>query len=182
MRLIQVYGERPGRTLCMDKLHGELAWLDPACDTRFARSIADELMSRGNPVFCVWSGKRLDQRSLDIDHCFPWVVWPCGDLWNLLPSSRQVNQRLKRDRLVDVATLASARDRITDWWARGYARSPSPPVADRFVREAVATLSVERVDDEERLFEIFAGVEWQRMRRRNDQRLEEWSGLGLAGA
>jgi hypothetical protein len=56
-----------------------------------------------------------------------------------------------------------------------------PPVADRFVREAVATLSVQLAGDEERLFdEIYAGVEWQRMRLRNDQRLEEWSGLGLA--
>ena len=45
------------------------------------------------------------------------------------------------------------------------------------------TLSVEHGDDEEHLFdEIYAGVEWQRMRLRNDQRLEEWSGLGLAGA
>jgi hypothetical protein len=94
-----------------------------------------------------------------------------------------VNQRLKRDRLVDVATLASARDRITDWWTRGYARALSRPVADRFVREAVATLSVDRPGDEARLLdEIYAGVEWQRMRLSNDQRLEEWSGLGLADA
>ena len=57
------------------------------------------------------------------------------------------------------------------------------PVADRFVREAVATLSVERADDEERLLdEIYAGVEWQRVRLRNDQRLEEWSGVAPAEA
>ena len=29
--------------------------------------------------------------------------------------------------------------------------------------------------------EMYAGVEWQRMRLRNDQRLEAWSGVGLAG-
>ena len=46
-----------------------------------------------------------------------------------------------------------ARDRITDWWARGYARSPSPPVADRFVREAVTALSVTKVGDEDRLLD-----------------------------
>jgi SAM-dependent methyltransferase len=182
-RLMQGYGERQGRTISMDELHRALAWLDPLRDTRLARSLADDLMNRGEPVFCVWSGKRLDQRTLDVDHCFPWVVWPCGDLWNLLPSSRQVNQRLKRDRLVDVATLASARDRIADWWARGYARAPSRPVNDRFVREAVATLSVDRPGDEARLLdEIYAGVEWQRMRLRNDQRVDEWSGMAPADA
>jgi hypothetical protein len=42
---------------------------------------------------------------------FPWVAWPCGDLWNLLPSNRHVNQRLKRDRLVAAETLAGAHDR-----------------------------------------------------------------------
>jgi hypothetical protein len=182
-RLMQGYGERQGRTISMDELHRALVWLDPLRDTRLARSLADDLMNRGESVFCVWSGKRLDQRTLDVDHCFPWVAWPCGDLWNLLPSSRQVNQRLKRDRLVDVATLASARDRIADWWARGYARAPSRPVNDRFVREAVATLSVDRPGDEARLLdEIYAGVEWQRMRLRNDQRLDEWSGVAPADA
>jgi hypothetical protein len=54
-------------------------------------SVAHDLMGSGEAVFCVWSGERLDQRSLDVDHCFPWVAWPCGDLWNLLPPSRRVN-------------------------------------------------------------------------------------------
>ena len=54
------------------------------------------------------------------------------------------------------------------------------PVADRFVREAVATLSVEGPDDEARLLEeVYAGVEWQRMRLRSDQRLDEWFGVDL---
>jgi hypothetical protein len=97
--------------------------------------------------------------------------------------SRRVNQRLKRDRLVDFVTLASAHERITDWWRRGYARARARPVADRFAREAAATLSVTKVDDVDRLLdEIYAGVEWQRMRLRHDQQLEEWCGVGAAGA
>jgi SAM-dependent methyltransferase len=71
-RLMQGYGERQGRTISMDELHRALAWLDLLRDTRLARSLADDLMNRGEPVFCVWSGKRLDQRNLDVDHCFPW--------------------------------------------------------------------------------------------------------------
>jgi hypothetical protein len=89
---------------------------------------------------------------------------------------------LKRDRLVDFVTLASAQEQITNWWRRGYARAQSRPVADRFAREAVATLSVTRVDDEDRLLdEIYTGVEWQRLRLRHDQQLEEWCGIHPAG-
>jgi SAM-dependent methyltransferase len=84
-RLMQSYGERQGRTLSMDELHRQLTWLDPARDTTLAQSIARDLMNSGDPVICVWSGEPLNQRSLDIDHCFPWAAWPCGDLWNLLP-------------------------------------------------------------------------------------------------
>ena len=111
-------------------------------------------------------------------------LWRDGDVPTIKeavqipPEQKTIRHMVKRDRLVDVATLASARDRIADWWARGYARAPSRPVNDRFVREAVATLSVDRPGDDARLLdEIYAGVEWQRMRLRNDQRLDEWSGV-----
>jgi hypothetical protein len=77
---MQGYGERQGRTLSMDELNRELAWLDPARDTSLAQSIARDLLSRGEPVSCVWSGEPLSDRTLDIDHCFPWAAWPCGDL------------------------------------------------------------------------------------------------------
>jgi hypothetical protein len=51
------------------------------------------------------------------------------------------------------------------------------PIAERFVREAGATLAVSRVgDDALPLDEVFAGVEYQRMRLRHDQGLEEWAG------
>ena len=131
-------------------------------------------------MFCVWSGKRLDERNLDIDHCFPWVAWPCGDLWNLLSSTRRVNQTLKRDQLVDAATLAGAHDRIIDWWQRGYRTASPPRIAERFAREATATLFVSQADEGNGLLDdVFSGVEYQRMRLRHDQKLEEWSGLQL---
>jgi hypothetical protein len=173
-RLMQDFRERQGRSLSMDQLYRELTWLDPVRDTKLVRPIAETLLGGGEPVYCVWSGKRLDQRTLDVDYCFPWVAWPCGDLWNLLPASRHVNQRLKRDRLVDAATLASARDRILDWWIRGYRRADGRPIAERFVREAASTLAVAPPwNDPQLLDEAFAGVEYQRMRLRHDQRLEE---------
>jgi SAM-dependent methyltransferase len=176
-RLMQGYGVGQGRPLSMDELHQALTWLDPVRDTRLARTIASDLLGHGKQLFCVWSGRRLDERSLDIDHCFPWIAWPCGDLWNLLPAHRVVNQRLKRDRLVDAAALAGARDRIMDWWAKGYQEAAAHPVAERFVREAAATLAVALPETDAKLLDdVFTGVEYQRMRLRHDQRLEEWPG------
>ena len=55
----------------MDELYQSLTWLDLDRDTRLARTIAAELLDSGERVYCAWSGKRLDERSLDIDHCFP---------------------------------------------------------------------------------------------------------------
>ena len=48
---------------------------------------------------CIWTEKKLNQDDLDIDHCLPWSVWPCSNLWNLMPTHRTVNQKQKKDLL-----------------------------------------------------------------------------------
>ena len=40
-------------------------------DVRVARELALDLLKRDR-LFCVWTGKKLKEDSLDIDHCFPW--------------------------------------------------------------------------------------------------------------
>jgi hypothetical protein len=95
-----------------------LTWIDPTRDTELARSVARRLFKEGRRVHCVWTGARLNIDRLDIDHCLPWSAWPCGDLWNLLPASRHVNQHLKRDRLPSAAVLAAAQDKLAEWWDR----------------------------------------------------------------
>jgi hypothetical protein len=75
-----------------------MQWIDPKRDVKVTRELALELLGQGQ-LLCVWTGQRLTRRSLDIDHCFPWSAWPCGDLWNLLPADRATNQNLKADRL-----------------------------------------------------------------------------------
>ena len=69
---------------------------------------------------CVWSDQPLNPNTLDIDHMFPWTVWPCGNLWNLLPAHRRVNQRLKRDRLPSASTMSRGEARIMGWWEQAY--------------------------------------------------------------
>jgi hypothetical protein len=102
---------------------------------------------------------------------FPWTAWPCGDLWNLVPAHREVNQRFKRDRLPSATTLFRAEGRIVGWWEGAYLRSGGSNLADQFVQEARASLpafSTNAAGD------IFASVCLQRIRLRHDQQIPEW--------
>ncbi|WP_365973950.1 hypothetical protein [Sphingomonas sp.] len=76
--------------------------------------------------------------ALDIDHCLPWSAWPCGDLWNLMPANRRVNQHQKRDRLPSQPMLAQSRSRILGWWDAAWSHNEALHV--RFLREAAAAL------------------------------------------
>ena len=99
-----------------------------------------------------------------------------GDLWNLLPASPRVNQHLKRDRLPSAPALAGARENIIAWWENAWL--PDPALRARFEQETVAALPVATgatTDD------VFAGVEWRRLRLRQDQQLQEWAGVQRSG-
>ena len=170
-RLIRSYAERMGRVVTAQDTDAALRWLDPARDTLLARNVAQRLIDRGQAVACVWTGRALSARDLDIDHCLPWSAWPCGDLWNLLPAARRVNQHMKRDRLPSAAALASARPQILTWWTSAWEADPA--LGPRFHREAAAALAVASAADPE---ELFAGLEWRRLRLWQDQQVQEWAG------
>jgi len=177
-RLVRAYGERMSRPVALGEVEAQLAWLDPARDTLLARSVAKRLLDRGHPITCVWTGTRLEagRNRLDIDHCLPWSAWPCGDLWNLLPASPRVNQHLKRDRLPSAAALATAREEIVGWWEVAWRSDPA--LGSRFEREAAAALPVNTGSSSE---DIFAALEWRRLRLRQDQQVQEWNGARSAG-
>src|SRR5690606_12590916 len=100
-------------------LAAAMVWDDPSRDVAVARQQAIRL-SNERQLFCVWSGRRLTGPSLDLDHCFPWSAWPCGDLWNLLPAHRTVNQQEKRARLPSDRLLRTAGARMIEWWESAY--------------------------------------------------------------
>lgn len=170
-RIMRSYAWRDGREIPPGQAEVALQWLDPVRDTGFARQTVQRLMAKGDAVECVWTGTRLRFESADIDHCLPWSAWPCGDLWNLLPASRRVNQHLKRDRLPSASALEAARPRIVTWWERAW--SDDPATHTRFRREVAAVLPVVAADD---LADVFSGLEWRRLRLRQDQQVEEWMG------
>ena len=121
--------------------------------------------------------EKLKLHTLDIDHCFPWTAWPCGDLWNLLPAHRRVNQHQKRDRLPSEDALRRSRDAIVGWWSAGYLTGVDAVLPLRFGEEARASLpalggtgELPGADD------VFTAMGLQRLRLRQDQQVPEWTG------
>ena len=84
-RLMRGYADRQGRRLDEARIAAAMTWADPKRDVAVPQIIVGDLLRAGQTVRCVWSGIELTPKNLDIDHALPWSVWPCGDLWNLMP-------------------------------------------------------------------------------------------------
>ena len=174
IRLTKRYAERQEREIDDARLAAAMTWSDPDRDVKEARREAERLLATGD-LTCVWSGRRLSAGRFDIDHCFPWAIWPCGDLWNLMPVHRRINQHEKRDRLPGDRILRSAQERILTWWNSAYRDRTRPVLAERFTMEAAASLpgitsSTPHLDD------VYSALSLQRMRLRQNQQVPEWNG------
>ncbi|WP_426111334.1 methyltransferase domain-containing protein [Massilia sp. PWRC2] len=168
VRLIASYdgGARPDIGPLANSL---LAWVDPARDTSFARAAVERMRADGKPVYCVWSGARLlDQ--YDIDHCFPFSAWPCGDAWNLMPASKQINMQ-KSDRLVTQAALERASDSIATWWHSAFLEQEDGK-RRQFFLEASQTLPI--LTSSPAPADVIDAMQMHRIRLANDQGLRPW--------
>ena len=175
VRLMQGYAATQGRVLEPGVVAMAMTWSDPVRDVALPRARALALMEDGTAVHYVWSGKHLGPDTLDIDHCLPWSAWPCGDLWNLLPSHRRVNQNSKRDRLPSVETLQRAEPAIADWWAEAYLRPGNAMLPMRFASEARASLPGLPSLGVAGSPEVRTAIALQRTRLRQDQGIPEWT-------
>lgn len=173
VRLSLRYGKTQNRTIDEGSLRTAMAWVEPTRDVDDVRRRAFDMLEAKQKLYCVWTGRALHRDSLDIDHCFPWSAWPCGDLWNLMPSSRTVNQHQKRDLLPNDATLRNAKDRVMEWWDAGYCAEPAE-LRDRFRLEATARLPA--VGSAADLDDVFVALGLQRLRLSTDQQIPEWGG------
>jgi hypothetical protein len=171
-RLMRDYAKGQQRQLAEETIISAMRWTDPQRDVSRVRGIAVVCMETVG-LRCAWTDRPLSQKTLDIDHMFPWAVWPCGDLWNLLPTHREVNQRLKRDRLPSASTLFRAEERITGWWDRAYLSRADTHLPDQFSQEARASLPGLESNTPGN---VFASVALQRIRLHHDQQVPEWEG------
>jgi SAM-dependent methyltransferase len=176
-RLMADYAQRMGQVLDLGQAARAMTWSDPERDVALPRRIALQQMGQEQPLHCVWTGRLLAPDSLDMDHLFPWSAWPCGDLWNLLPAHRLVNQRLKRDRLPSALTLSRAEAPILAWWRSAYLAAAPNLLAERFAQEAAASLAGLAVSGlgGDPPAAVFAAVGLQRLRLQHDQQVPEWT-------
>ena len=172
-RLTRAYADRMGLVIGPGAVEAALAWVEPERTTSFGRDLVRKLIDRGDDVRCVWTAERLRNRSYDVDHCLPWSVWPCGDLWNLMPAQPRVNRHDKRDRLPSAAAMASAKEGIINWWELAYFGDEA--LRPRFMREAAAALPL----GDGSVDAVYDALDWRRLRLRQDQQVPEWTPLTI---
>lgn len=177
MRLMEDYLDRQGAEADPRVMIRAMKWSDPARDVSLVKKICQPFLN-GNRLYCIWSGKRLTEKTFEVDHCFPWAAWPCDDLWNLFPSHRTVNHQ-KSARLPSARALLKASDRMMEWWSDAYSMSENLPLKKRFFLEARGTLPIEKVSGEFSdmllpLEKILEGMSLKRLSLRTDQGIEEW--------
>jgi SAM-dependent methyltransferase len=146
-----------------------LTWADPERDTRVAREAVARVRAAGKAVYCVWSGQRL-RDDYDIDHCFPFSAWPCGDAWNLMPASKPINNQ-KSNRLVTQGALERASDYITNWWGDAFLAG-GDDVRRRFFLEAGQTLPL--LIEHPAASDVIDAMKVHRIRLAKDQGLRPW--------
>jgi len=174
LRLTKEYAARQGSEVSAEVVLNALRWTEPERDTNLVRGLTARRLAAGQSVSCVWSGRDLAAERFDIDHCLPWSAWACGDLWNLLPAARVVNQRQKRDRIISASVLNEAKPRIMAWWQDGYLAA-SPVLRARFTEEARTTLPIGR-DGGLDLEDLFQALDFRRLRLRQETQMAEWAG------
>ena len=168
VRLMESYAGQLGPALGQTA-YSLLAWADPERDTSFARAAVERLRSQHKSIYCVWSGQRL-RDDYDIDHCFPFAAWPCGDAWNLMPASKRVNIE-KSNRLVTQTALEQASERITQWWEEAFL-SAGTDARHRFFLEAGQTLPMLEAGTSPA--DLIDAMKVQRIRLAKDQGLRSW--------
>lgn len=170
VRLMEGYAGA-GQTNVRQLAHSLLAWADPERDTHIARDAVTRLRAAGKSVFCVWSGQRL-RDDYDIDHCFPFAAWPCGDAWNLMPASRKINNQ-KSNRLVTRSALERASECITNWWGDAFLTG-SDDSRSQFFIEAAQTLPLLIERPTPTPTDIIDAMKMHRIRLAKDQGLRPW--------
>jgi len=147
-----------------------LQWLEPIRNTTEVRQLISEMQNNGNKIYCVWTGKKLDNK-YEVDHCFPFSRWQNNDLWNLLPSSEKANGK-KSDKLPTLELLDDSKERIINWWGQSYLESDL--LKHRFHQQAECSLPL--IDESSDLETIYSGMEYQRTRLKQLLQLQDWNG------
>ena len=119
---------------------------DPERDVKGAKDI----YKKEKTLYCVWTNSAL--KEYDIDHVIPYSLWKNNDLWNLMPSRRDINNR-KRDKIPTSALIRRQKDSIIYYWQLLKSKSEN-----RFIYETeklCGTSIFKKINWENELFYVF---------------------------
>jgi len=151
-----------------------MQWDEGIRDTSTVRNRINTIQNASELIHCVWSNSRLKNKDYHVDHCFPWSRWANNDLWNLMPTTKNINLR-KSEKLPSASIIESSTKRILNWRDIGYTNSN---LKEQFFIEAYSALP--GLDsNEQSLMNIFDAMKHQRNRLRVNQQLVEWGVLIL---
>lgn len=75
-----------------------------------------KLLLEKHSLECVWSGRPiLESAESNIDHVIPFAIWHNNDLWNLLPSHKNINST-KSDKIPSSRLINKRKDIIIFYW------------------------------------------------------------------
>ena len=166
-QIMMAYHRKQGETVGLGELHEALAWKSDLRSTSEVRSIIETLRAENTAPDCVWTGDSLARKKYEVDHCFPYANWYNNDLWNLMPATETANGK-KSNKLPAGELLLDAKDRILEWWERGYMSNHHEA---RFYTEATASLPGIQ---NRTLGDVFEGVIRQRLHLKHEQQMPEW--------
>ena len=164
--LMQSYIKNTSAPLSKADLLSALSWEDPRRTTTRVRNRVNELLQTDS-VNCCWSGKNLKAENYAVDHAMPFARWPNNDLWNLLPTKKQINAN-KSDKLPSALRMFNSKEDIQHWWQQAWSHSTE----EFFIQ---ANLSLPNLKASNRSFsDVFEAMTMQRDRIKDFQQLEEW--------
>lgn len=70
---------------------------------------------RQENLYCIWSGKHITNKTLNVDHVLPFAHYLNNDLWNLLPAINKINSN-KSDKVPTPELIEKQSDLILDYW------------------------------------------------------------------
>jgi SAM-dependent methyltransferase len=94
-------------------------------DTSAARDLFTQQIDQDGGLECVWSELPIGTPAkLAVDHAIPFALWFCNDLWNLLPTEREINNQ-KRDKLPTRSLIEARERRIVEAWEVLWEKEPN---------------------------------------------------------
>jgi len=66
---------------------------------------------------CVWSNTELSGKNYDVDHVLPFSIWFNNDLWNMLPTNRDINQKKKKNKIPTRKLIEKRANIIMNYWS-----------------------------------------------------------------